>query len=138
MIGNATLSEIASTFPTRGLKINGNAGSKLRGIFREDVCPWCGEKFGFYPGSHQYKRKAKSRSLYFDKPSCMRAWDEEHKSGLDRHIDDLKKRLIYLELQGKLPPHDREVKGDVYALIERTENRLSSAILKRSAREGLL
>lgn len=67
----------------------------------------------------------------------MRAWDEDHKSSLDRHIDELKREQIYLELQGQLPPHDRAVKGDIIKMIERVNRKLAAAIEKRNIREGL-
>ena len=67
----------------------------------------------------------------------MHAWDEDHKSSLDKRIDELKRELIYLELQGKLPPHDRDVKGDILLKIEKVHSKLATAIEKRNIREGL-
>lgn len=127
---------IAATYA--GITPRGCSGQKKRAHFCETVCPWCGEKFGYYPSTHLYRRKGRAARLYFDKPSCMRAWDEEHKSNLNRHIDNLKKRLIYLELQGKLPPNEREVQGDIWAMIERTEAQISTAMAKKATRDGLL
>ena len=90
-----------------------------------------------YPATHRYKRRVKASKYYFDRPSCMRAWDEDHKSSLDKRIDELKRELIYLELQGKLPPHDRDVKGDILQKIEKVHSKLATAIEKRNIREGL-
>ena len=64
----------------------------------------------------------------------MRSWDDDHKSNLDKLIDYLKARIVYLELQGKMPPMQRDVHGDIYRLIEQAEARLNTALNRKAAR----
>lgn len=131
----ATFAEIADTFPARDLSVKGEyKGVNMHHMMFEGECAYCGEKFIYYPCSHVYKRKVKKRVQYFCKPSCMRAWDEDHKSNLDKLIDDLKARIVYLELQGKMPPMQRDVHGDIYRLIEQAEARLNTALNRKAAR----
>lgn len=140
MIEAATFAEIDRTFPGRDLTINGAQTGMLHTMFKEGKCPWCGENFGYYPSSHLYKQKLKKRRLYFCKPSCLNAWNDAHKTALDKHIEDLKARIEYLDAQSKLPPEERadDAKTDLYRKMEQADARLTTALLRKCTKEGLL
>lgn len=136
MIEAATFAEIDRTFPGRDLNVRGQPKNvTMHHMMFEGKCAYCGERFVYYPCTHIYKRRYKKRIRYFCKPSCLRAWDEDHKTNLDKVIDDLRQRITYLELQGQMPPSPRDVHGDIYHMIEQAEARLNTALNRRATKE---
>ena len=127
-----TFSEIAGTFPARGLAINGSGPQRDADIgLREAICPQCGNKFSYTPGEHRYVRHKRHMDFKLCSYHCVRAWDKEKGDPLEKRIRDLEARIAFLKEQADLKPEERtdpRIKGqDISRLIERAESRLTTA-----------
>ena len=130
-----TFTELASTFPARGLAINGTAPKHDAYIgIHETVCIQCGKTFSYHPGEHRYVRYTHSREHKLCSWSCCRAWDKERGNKTEKRIKDLEKRLEYLKQQATLAPNERakDAQGDICDLIIGVEQRLNTAYIKRA------
>ena len=132
-----TFSEIARTFPARGLSINGS-GKKIDvfiGI-REATCPQCGNSFSYHPGEHRYIRYRNHREYKICSYKCLRAWDQTKPDPIDKQIENLRKRIEFLREQAILSPDKRTVTlspgTSLSSLIESTELRLNTALNKKA------
>ena len=129
-----TFSEIASTFPARGLAVHGNPTNDdvFIGI-RETVCKQCGKKFSYTPNEHRYIRHTHKKAYKLCSYSCCRAWDREREEKNEKRIEELEKKLEYLKAQSELPPSKRDSNiVDVFDHITYVEECLSTAYTKRS------
>ena len=131
-----TFSEIAGSFPARGLTVNGTAPQKDAYIgLREATCPQCGSKFSYTPGCHAYTRRIytgkRERIMHFCRWSCVRRYDADHPSKIDRMIQEKRDRLEFLLAQKELPQSERTVTGDINRLIDRADVEYNRALTRK-------